>query len=63
MKDETKQDTPLEVGMAPAFPPTEVPTLTTISSASPTTASEGPIGSANSTAQNLADVVPNPGDE
>jgi len=59
MKDETKQDTPLEVGIAPAFPPTEVPNLTTISDASSTTSAEGPIGDAHSTADNLADVVPN----
>jgi len=60
----TEEKTPVEVGSAPAFPPTaEPPAGGPIASAEPTTADSGPIGSANSTAQSLADVVPNPGDE
>jgi len=58
MKDQ-KQHTPVDVGTAPAFPPTDVPNLSTIADSTPTTASDGAICDAYSTADNFADVAPN----
>jgi len=55
----TKQDTPVDVGTAPAFPPCEVPEGGTIGSVDTTEPGDGTIGSAVSASENLADVAPN----
>jgi hypothetical protein len=54
-------ETPIDVGIAPAFPPKEQP-ASTIGSAAATTASDGLIGEASSTYENIADCLPNAGE-
>jgi len=56
---------PVDAGNDPGFPPsepTEVPEVSTIGSAAETTVSGGLIGDAASTAENLADCLPNAGE-
>jgi hypothetical protein len=56
-------ETPIDVGTAPAFPPDQEPQAeSTIGSTAGTVASGGLIGSASSTCDNLADAAPNPGE-
>jgi hypothetical protein len=49
------RDTPADVGTAPAFPPDQEASSSTIGSAEATTASGGPIGDVFSTHGNLSD--------
>ncbi len=65
MKDEKKNDTSIDVGISPAFPPStdEPPQGGPIASEAPTTSDSGPIGAAVSTSSELADVLPNPNEE
>lgn len=57
MANDNKNETPIDVGIAPAFPAVEVPNLTTISDASSTTSTGGPIGGASSVSTDLAEVA------
>jgi hypothetical protein len=49
------RDTPVDEGTAPAFPPDQAVSPSTIGSAEATTASGGPIGDVSTTHDNLAD--------
>jgi len=54
---------PIDVGTAPAFPPSEdLPTSSTIASRPATTVSEGLVGDVASTATDLSEAAPNPGE-
>jgi hypothetical protein len=58
------REAPLDVATTPEFPPSEMkpPVEGPIASAEPTTAANGPIGSAPSTCENLSDVSPDAGE-
>jgi hypothetical protein len=59
-----ENEKPVDVGNDQGFPPSEEPPSGgPISSATPTTVSDGPIGSATSTCSKLSDAVPNLGEE
>jgi hypothetical protein len=49
------RDTPVEVGIAPAFPPDQDAAASTIGSADPTATSGGSIGEVHTTHDNLSD--------
>ena len=49
------RETPVDVGIAPAFPPNQEAEPSTIGSAEPTVESGGPIGEVDTTHNNLAD--------
>ena len=49
------RETPVDVGISPAFPPNQEASPSTIGSAEPTVESGGPIGEVHTTHDNLSD--------